>query len=281
MGSSKYSSGAVTGTALLGSVLLAAACAGGPVGASGKEAEARAAAETQRKAREAAEQSLAEELMAGVPGRTVVSRVNRDALYQTSFLIVTQSATVIVVDPYQILPGIEADIVVSTHKDHDHNDAEFYSRTKARKSLYVLESFTVKDVSVSSVAASHYGDDFDPTRPSDVIYLLEVDGIRIAAMGDISQTRLTEAQLTAMGRVDVAIVIMEHAPAYGYSLENTKAMLGQLRPRLAIPIHPTPDVVRGVAEALGVLEEASWRYEIDSATLWEGPAKVVTLAPLP
>ena len=100
-------------------------------------------------------------------------------------------------------------------------------------------------------------------------------------MGDIAQTRLTEAQLSAMGTVDVAIVIMEHAPKYGYSLENTRTMLGQLRPRAALPIHPTPDVVRGVADALGGRVEEDWRWDFDAAGLREGPARVVTLAPLP
>ncbi len=269
------------GAAVLGSVLLAAACAGGPGGATGKDAEARAEAETQQAEQEAADRSLARALMAGVPGRTVISRVNRDALYQTSFLIVSKSGTVIVADPYQVLPGIEADIVISTHKDHDHNDPEFYSRTKARTSRYVLESFTVKDVSISTVAASHYGDDFDPAVPTDVIYLLDLDDLRIAVMGDIAQTRLTDAQLSAMGAVDVAIVIMEHAPKYGYSLENTRTILSQLRPRAALPIHPTPDVVRGAADTLGGLTEESWRWDFDAATLRTGPARVVTLAPLP
>lgn len=219
--------------------------------------------------------------MAGIPGRTVITRVNRDSLYQTSFLIVSKSGTVVLGDPYQILPGIEADIVVSTHKDHDHNDAEFYSRIGARKSLYALESSTVKDVSVSTAAASHYGDDFDPAAPTDVVYLLDLDGIRIAMMGDIAQTRLTNAQLSAMGTVDAAIVIMEYAPKYGYSLENTRTMLGQLGPRLAFPIHPSEEVVRGVAVAMGGLENASWRYAIDPETLRDEPARVVILAPLP
>ncbi|HOX13073.1 MAG TPA: MBL fold metallo-hydrolase [Spirochaetia bacterium] len=262
------------GAAILGSVLLAAACAGGPGSATRKDAEARAE-------QEAADRSLAGTLMASVPGRTMISRVNRDALYQTSFLIVSKSGTVIVADPYQVLPGIEADIVISTHKDHDHNDPEFYSRTKARTSRYVLESFTVKDVSIYTVAASHYGDDFDPAAPTDVIYLLDLDDLRIAVMGDIAQTRLTDAQLSAMGAVDVAIVIMELAPKYGYSLENTRTMLDQLRPRLAFPIHPSEEVVRGVAEAMGGLENASWRYVIDPETLRDESARVVTLAPLP
>ena len=100
-------------------------------------------------------------------------------------------------------------------------------------------------------------------------------------MGDISQTRLTDVQLAALGRVDVAIIIMEDAPSYGYSLQNSLAMLRQLGPKLAFPIHPTQSVVRGIASALGGLVEAGYRYGIDPAALGEGPAKIVVLSPLP
>jgi L-ascorbate metabolism protein UlaG (beta-lactamase superfamily) len=176
---------------------------------------------------------------------------------------------------------VEADIVLSTHKDYDHNDPPFYGRTRARKSLYTLESFEEKGVKVSGIAASHYGDEFDPLKPSDVIYLVEADGLRIAFMGDICQTKLTEAQLAALGRVDAAIIIMEDAPSYGYSAERSLAMLKQIRPAFAFPIHPTPSGVRKIAAGMGGIMETGHRFILELPEGEAIPTKIVTLRNLP
>jgi len=272
----------------LASAFLAACLAGGcahakaAARAAEEEAARRNLAEMEEARRLADEREAA--LVASLnrvdPNATVVSKVSFDERYATSYLVVTKTGTRIVVDPYKVPVGVEADLVLSTHVDMDHNDRAFYGRTAARKSLYSLESLAVKDVRATGIPASHYGDDFDPAKPTDVIYLVEADGLRLAFMGDICQTRLNEAQLAALGRVDLAFIIMEDAPDYGYETARTLAMLRQLEPRLAFPLHPTDSVVAALGAALGGVVHAPWRFAIGEAELASGPTRIVRLAPL-
>jgi len=271
--------------------LMATACAGAP--AEAPENQAKTEAELAESARlEAAylEAQRAEKEKAVAfgaaqtkndSGKTLLSKVSRERSYRTSHMLITKSGTVILVDPFLVIPGIEADVILSTHKDYDHNEPELYKRTSARMSLYTLESFTVKDVQVRGIAASHYGDDFDPLKPSDVIYLVEADGLRIAFMGDICQTSLTEAQLAELGRVDVAVIIMEYAPSYGYSAEPSLAMLRQLRPTYAFPIHPTQSEIRKIAAGLGGTIEAGHRFALEPPDPASESTKIVLLSDLP
>jgi len=233
-------------------------------------------------AMQARRKALAASLLANDGGDTIVSKVSFAESYSTSFLVVTRSGTRIVVDPFMVLEGIEADLILSTHKDADHNDAAFYERMKGvPTSLFTVETVEAKDVRATGIPASHYGDDFDPAKPSDVIYLVEADGMRLAFLGDICQTTLTEAQLAALGRVDVAFIIMEDAPRYGYEAARSLAMLRQMDPRLAFPLHPTDSVVEAIGAALGGVVDADYRFAIGADELAPGPTRIVRLAPLP
>jgi len=261
--------------AALAAALLALGCAGSK--ARGTEREALAALQAKR----ARQDSIAAGLTRNDTGKTLVSRVNFDDGYETSYLVVTRSGARIVVDPFMIPASVEADLVLSTHKDYDHNDPDFYRRLPgAVKSLYALGTVEFEDVRATGIPASHNGDDFDPALPSDVIYLVEADGLRLAFLGDICQTRLTEAQLAALGRVDVAFIPMSNAPSYGYEAARSLAMLRQLDPRLAFPVHPTDKTVKEVAAGLGGLVEAPCRFAIGTEELAPGPTRVVRLARL-
>jgi hypothetical protein len=244
-----------------------------------REEEERQAAFGAMQARRLA---LAASLLENDTGKTIISKVSYAESYSTSFLVVTRSGTRIAVDPFMVLEGIEADLILSTHKDMDHNDAAFYQRMPgATKSLYTIETVEAKDVRATGIPASHYGDDFDPAKPSDVIYLVEADGMRLAFLGDICQTRLTEAQLAALGRVDVAFIIMEDAPSYGYEAARSLFMLRQMDPRLAFPVHPSNSVIEKLGEELGGVVDTSYRFAIGAEELAPGPTRIVRLAPLP
>jgi L-ascorbate metabolism protein UlaG (beta-lactamase superfamily) len=114
-----------------------------------------------------------------------------------------------------------------------------------------------------------------------VIYVLELDGLRFAVMGDICQTKLSDAQLAAIGAVDVAFMIMFDAPQYGYTLERSQSILAQLQPKLIFPTHNSSRVVNAIAAAMGGLVAADFRYAIDARDFGAGPGRVVLLGNLP
>lgn len=214
-------------------------------------------------------------------GKTIISRASRDMGYQTTYMIISKSGTVIVADPYRIVEGIKADIITSSHKDYDHNDARFYAANECKKSLYTVEQFSVKDVTVTSIASSHYSDTIDLANPSNVIYVFDVDGLRIAHLGDIWQSSLTPEQLETLGHVDIVITIMEDQPYYGFTKEKTLAILKQLNPSVVLPTHPERPALEAVGKFVDETLQESHRWAVSKEDLQDGKLRLVLLGPYP
>lgn len=115
-------------------------------------------------------------------------------------------------------------------------------------------------------------------RPSNVIYVYEVDGLRIAAMGDICQQEFTEEQLQQMGHIDICFMMMEDASDYGYNAENSMAMLKQLKPTIAFPTHQSMSVVDQVAMLFDERVDGDYKFEVTVESLTDGKTKLVVLA---
>jgi L-ascorbate metabolism protein UlaG (beta-lactamase superfamily) len=72
-------------------------------------------------------------------------------------------------------------------------------------------------------------------RGPDTITVMDVDGLRIAHMGDIGELQLTPAQIKSMGRVDVLMM-----PAGGFftvSPSEAATLVQQIKPKIIIPMH--------------------------------------------
>lgn len=219
------------------------------------------------------------QLMENTTGKTLISCANKDTQFRTSAMLISQGGTVVVVDPYLVLKGITADVIAITHGDFDHNDDRFVGVSNARKSLYTVETFAVKDVTVTSLASSHSGNDIDPAAPTNVIYLFEMDGLRIAHLGDIAQDRLTDEQLAALGQLDVVFLPLMDAPEYGFTIEKSMAILEQLQPRVILPTHRTPDGLEALKQYVDETIEAPSRWAVSAADLQDGKHRAVLLTP--
>jgi L-ascorbate metabolism protein UlaG (beta-lactamase superfamily) len=70
--------------------------------------------------------------------------------------------------------------------------------------------------------------------------VFEVNGLRIAHMGDIGQDTLTKDQLKALGKIDIAFMQFEN-PYSTMTLANAKGfnLIEQLSPTVIIPTHYT------------------------------------------
>ena len=68
--------------------------------------------------------------------------------------------------------------------------------------------------------------------------VIEVDGLRIAHMGDIGETALTKEQLKALGKIDIAFMQFENSYS-NMSVSNMKGfnIIEQLDPKVIIPTH--------------------------------------------
>lgn len=198
---------------------------------------------------------------------------------QTGYMIKSAEGTVIAADPSLIAQDFKPDIITSTHMHKDHNDDFFYSNHQDSKlSLYKAEKFTVKDINVFSILSSHLGDEIDKEMPSNVIYVYEIDGLRIAHMGDIGQEKLTDEQLKSLGKLDIAFMQFENSYS-DYSVDNEKGfrLIEQLKPQIIIPTHSSEAATKKISDIVGKYKSVNNVLEISKNDLKDGVRKVIDI----
>lgn len=212
-------------------------------------------------------------------GKTIIRTLSTDITYtNTCYGIISKSGTVAIADPYSVPLGLQPDLITSTHNHPDHNDNILDSNTTCKKSYYTAENFEVKDIKVSSIAASHMGDQINKDIPDDVIYIYEVDGLRIAHMGDIGQTKLTDEQMKALGKIDIAIMQFDNSYS-DYSLTNGYGfkLIEQLKPQIIIPSHSSDATTDEIAKIVGSKEVVQDVYSVSKDDLKDGKRKVIVI----
>jgi L-ascorbate metabolism protein UlaG (beta-lactamase superfamily) len=178
----------------------------------------------------------------------------------TTVAIVSSKGTVIIADPFDLPKkhGIpQADIVTGSHTHSDHHDGAFEARTTARMSNNLVETFTVKDVKVTGIDSSHRDNIIEEySENSNTIYVFDVDGIRIAHMGDMGQDQLTPDQLKKMGKVDIVFTRFSNKVEYGASTEKTITLITQLKPKIVLATHYEPDIVDLILKELKITDRS-------------------------
>lgn len=195
------------------------------------------------------------QLALNTTGKTLIKQVLTNR-FNTSFVIISSKGTVIVADPAFMPQGTPADLVAATHPHFDHYDDAFWrspeTKSAVKFNMKPVQERQVKDVKVIGIASTHRGDVIDKEVPDNVIYLYEVDGLRIAHMGDIGQEALTAEQLAQLGKVDVAIMQFNNGFSR-YSVENGKGfkLMEQLKPQVVISTHSNAAADSKMVELMG------------------------------
>lgn len=122
------------------------------------------------------------------------------------FAITTEKGTRIVTDPFDEkvgypLPWGRADVVTVSHGHFDHN---CYERLNPENVVKEPGEYVFGDVKITGVASFH-DDAQGAKRGTNVIYVIEADGKRVAHMGDLGHM-LSDEQIAALGRLDVLMI---------------------------------------------------------------------------
>jgi L-ascorbate metabolism protein UlaG (beta-lactamase superfamily) len=140
---------------------------------------------------------------------------------------------------YPAIDGAEAETLLVTHEHGDHNAVDvvggepFLIRSSAGSHESPLGT-------VTGVASEH--DRVAGTeRGANVVYLFELDDLRICHLGDFGQAGLRPEQQAAIGRVDVLFLPVGGGPTVGG--EDSAAVARALEARLVVPMHyRTPSI---------------------------------------
>ena len=199
----------------------------------------------------------------------------------------------IVVDPFSTEigyddPQLTGDLVLVTHEHHDHNNVALVGgepivarglddNGKVQPIYHVLDRLPNaekpwwKDARqriarsphaavVTSIPAWH-DDNEGNQRGATAIFLIEVDGVRIAHCGDLGQPQLTDEQLAALGKVDVLCIAA--GGVYTADLEQVAGIVRQINPRVVLPIHyKTPALKINLEGAQGLIAALKEECEV-------------------
>ena len=131
------------------------------------------------------------------------------------------------------------DILMVTHAHLDHYDRGFADSFPGKSLIKKVGEFSFRNGKVTSIASTHSESKDDVLLEVDgtnYICLIEINGLRIAHLGDIGQTELSQAQLNKLGAIDIAITQFEN-PLSQMDMNNKKAfhLMEQLAPKIIIP----------------------------------------------
>ena len=162
----------------------------------------------------------------------------------------------IITDPYEGIgldfPELKADIVTVSHGHHDHNAVQMVAGEPA-----VVADAGIRRVgNVSIVGYNTYHDEEKGAkRGRNVVYVINMDGIKIAHLGDLG-CMPDDSILGAITGVDVLLI-----PVGGnYTIDGKTAakIVAEVKPRTVIPMHyKTPGLqvnVSGNEEFLALME---------------------------
>ena len=141
----------------------------------------------------------------------------------------------IITDPYEGIgldfPELKADIVTVSHGHHDHNAVQMVAGEPA-----VVADAGIRRVgNVSIVGYNTYHDEEKGAkRGRNVVYVINMDGIKIAHLGDLG-CMPDDSIMGAITGVDVLLI-----PVGGnYTIDGKTAakIVAEVKPRTVIPMH--------------------------------------------
>ncbi|MCX7928313.1 MAG: MBL fold metallo-hydrolase [Patescibacteria group bacterium] len=175
-------------------------------------------------------------------------------LGHSSFKLKGKSATV-VTDPFDPafvgikFPTTEADIVCVSHQHADHNYLQGVAN--AKKVIDAPGEYEVMGVSFLGFP-SYHDDKKGELRGKNTIFVIEIDGFRIAHLGDLGHV-LSDQLIEEMGSID--ILLIPTGGVYTIDSEVAAKVAQDIDAPIVVPMHYKSE---GLSQsAFGMLEEVS------------------------
>ena len=182
---------------------------------------------------------------------------------------------------YPPITGVSADLVLVTHDHLDHNGVGAIGGEPA-----VLRIAGTHESPVGEVVgiASEHDDAAGTQRGPNTLFVFSLGGMRVAHLGDLGQTALREAQLAALGRVELLLTPVGGGPTIG--AEQAAAIAEAVEAKLVVPAHYRTERIDFLDPLDAMLERYARVHradapavDIDALADGDGPLLVVPAAP--
>jgi len=148
---------------------------------------------------------------------------------------------ILLTDPFSSEIGLKmnktsADIVIISHQHYDHNNSAVVIGTTKRQNPFIISGpgeYEISGVFVYGLASFH-DQVKGAKRGANTIYVINMDGIKLAHLGDLGH-RLTDEQLEEVNGVDILFVPV--GGKYTIDAQQAVEVVGQIEPRIVIPMH--------------------------------------------
>jgi L-ascorbate metabolism protein UlaG (beta-lactamase superfamily) len=142
------------------------------------------------------------------------------------------------------IPNFEADIVTVSHQHPDHNNSG-----ALRANPFIIDTpgeYDIKGVMVQGIETWHDAKG-GTERGKNIVYRIEMDDLTIVHLGDLGHI-LTDEQSDQMDGVDILLIPV--GGVYTIDAKTAVEVIGQLEPRIVIPMHYKLPGVKSEVEAV-------------------------------
>jgi len=161
-------------------------------------------------------------------------------LGHSCFLLTSDAGTKIIIDPFDDqtgypVPDEEADMVLTSHDDSDHNYIKAVRNPKGGKLQHVKDPgrYSLKDVTITGVSTYH--DQIEGRRRGlNVVFVIDIDGLRVCHCGDLGHVP-DSRQAAEIGRTD--ILLLPVGGTYTVDAKEACQVISLLKPSVTIPMH--------------------------------------------
>lgn len=197
-------------------------------------------------------------------------------------VVLSTKSTTVVFDPKLSVVGLK-DIKVKNNIEAATEKRFLIEDEAARLIIESPGEYEIGDFAIQGIGAFRHIDTESDEKLS-TIYRIEAGDARIAVFGNIA-ANLTDAQLEAIGVVDIAILPVGGG---GYTLDATEAaaLVRSIEPKVVIPVHYSdPSVKYEVPQeslevftkALNAPVETTAKYKVKSASSLPAALTIVEL----
>jgi len=155
------------------------------------------------------------------------------------FKITNQGGHLIVLtDPFDKKTGLNpprcsADIVTVSHQHYDHNNVKAITGMEGNQP-FIIDSageYEIKGVSIVGCRSFHDQE----KKEQNIIYVMEIDKIRICHLGDFGQDKLEDKQIEKIGNIDILMIPV--GGNFTIGAKRAVKIVNQIEPRIIIPMH--------------------------------------------